>query len=202
MNTQHGSKEIYGWALVLFMVGLILIAILLRSGFKKFFYKLKHLNTEDQKVRPFRITHEYMQSLNRKRSYYVYIVSLSVLIAYFAWSEGEVTLNNLAIVLFAPILIAMGRGPYPWLFGILEESEWSILPTNESLEFHKKVKVSEIKGSDISKIRVKLKNNKPLWFDVYYLNQVTRIRHYEGMSELYSHALQISKGNATVEQLR
>ena len=152
-------------------------------------------------MQTFRIPESYIASINKRRTIFVFFASNILILVFDVWRNGSLSLEMVGIALLISFLLALGRGKYPWVFNLQEEAEWELLPAKTSLEFHKNGYVSEINGKDITKIRIKYHNKQLIWFDIDYLNQTTRIRHYPRIQELLAHVRKIACVNAVVQNI-
>lgn len=148
------------------------------------------------------ISDDYISRVNRRRSLYVGFGIFTSIIAYRVWQDGSVSTQTLVISLVCAFIFGVGRGKHTWASGLVEEAQWTIERGDSSLIFHYRGGSAHIEGKDIEKIKSKMKGHDVVWFDVYYKDQVTRIKHYSGINQLYLHALKIRDRSTKVEEIR
>ncbi|WP_339487261.1 hypothetical protein [Pseudomonas sp. EL_65y_Pfl2_R95] len=150
--------------------------------------------------------HEISEALiarvNKRRSVIVGVSVFAILISYHVWHYLVISVDVLVASLTVAFILAIGRGKYFWASGMVEESQWKIEQGKTSLDFYYRNSCARIEGVDIVKLKSKCKDGKLVWFDVYYKKQVTRVKNYNQMEELYQHARKISGGCVTVEEVR
>lgn len=139
-----------------------------------------------------------MLKVRKKRSILIGSTVFCIGIIWILLGGEEWTLESIAWLLLGSIVIGGGGPVYPWDFDIKNEAEWSLVDAPGCLEFHRDGVVTRILGEDIKEIRTKRKDDQPVLIEVAYRNQVSRIRHYDGMQSIYDHLINIAGENVKI----
>lgn len=149
-----------------------------------------------------KISEALIGRVNKRRSFIIGVGVFVILIGYHVWQDLVVSVDVFMISLAVAFIVAIGRGKYFWATGMVEESQWKIELGKTSLDFYYRNSCARIEGVDVVKLKSKFKEGRLVWFDVYYKNQVTRVKNYTQMEEIYQHVRKISGSSVTVEEVR
>jgi len=150
-------------------------------------------------MRRYEIPRENVLKVRNKRSVLIGSTAFLLGLIWILLGGTELSLESIGWLMLGSIVIGGGGPVYPWDFDIKNEAEWSLVDAPGCLEFHREGVVTRILGEDIKEISTKRKDGQPVLIEVAYGNQVSRIRHYEGMQSIYDHLVSIAGKNVKIQ---
>ncbi|PTY36526.1 hypothetical protein BGP77_04310 [Saccharospirillum sp. MSK14-1] len=130
--------------------------------------------------------------------------------AFYYYDFAEINVPVFIMAFFFAIVcgfcVALSIYPFQSLSSVISNARvigdepWQVSAVDGALMFRKGTAVSSIRGDDITAIKAKFKGDEPVWFDVFYNNQRTRVQFESDLATLYQHTKNIS--NAAVEIIK